>query len=345
MKKKLLPALFLLCVCAVLLAACSEALPTLPAEDGYAVSGSITADGEPLEGVSVLADGQEAGKTNSYGIYSLTGLEYGTVIAFVADGYTFSPESYTVRENAYDLNVLAFKETPDDGDTDEPSEPDEPTEPDEPSEPDEPTEPEEPEKLDAPHGFFAAYTGDGNIVLNFSADGAAQSFSFALSCGDTTLSAVCAATEDKESEADFGEFSLPVYVGFESEDGLSVLMDVTDAVSFFGGTFTVTVTASAENMKDGVSEPFVCSFAAGEPRVYGLTLQDGTLSWHTEHLPEGCTFAVIVNGLRVYETAAEETDLADLPFALPDGATLRVAAEKDGSAIAFSEEIVFGETM
>lgn len=121
-------------------------------------------------------------------------------------------------------------------------------------------------------------------------------------------------------------------------------MDVTDAVSFFGGTFTVTVTASAENMEDGVSEPFVCSFAAGEPRVYGLTLQDGTLSWHTEHLPEGCTFAVIVNGLRVYETAAEETDLADLPFALPDGATLRVAAEKDGSAVAVSEEIVFGET-
>lgn len=345
MKKKILPALFLLCVCAVLLAACSEDLPTLPAEDGYAVSGSITADGEPLEGVSVLADGQEAGKTNSYGIYSLTGLEYGTVIAFVADGYTFSPESYTVRENAYDLNVLAFKETPDDGDTDEPSEPDEPTEPDEPSEPDEPTEPEEPEKLDVPHGFFAAYTDDGNIVLNFSADGAAQSFSFALSCGDTSLSAECAVTEDKESKADFGEFSLPVYVGSESEDGLSVLMDVTDAVSFFGGTFTVTVTASAENMKDGVSEPFVCSFAAGEPRVYGLTLQDGTLSWHTEHLPEGCTFAVIVNGLRVYETAAEETDLADLPFALPDGATLRVAAEKDGSAVAVSEEIVFGETM
>lgn len=152
-------------------------------------------------------------------------------------------------------------------------------------------------------------------------------------------------TEDKESKADFGEFSLPVYVGPESEDGLSVLMDVTDAVSFFGGTFTVTVTASAENMKDGVSEPFVCSFAAGEPRVYGLTLQDGTLSWHTEHLPEGCTFAVIVNGLRVYETAAEEADLADLPFALPDGATLRVAAEKDGSAVAVSEEIVFGETM
>lgn len=339
MKKKLLPALFLLCVCAVLLAACSEDLPTLPAEDGYAVSGSITADGEPLEGVSVLADGQEAVKTNSFGIYSLTGLEYGTVIAFVADGYTFSPESYTVRENAYDLNVLAFKETPDDGgDTGDPSEP---IEPDEPSEPDDPTEPDE---LDAPHGFFAAYTGDGNIVLNFSADGAAQSFSFALSCGDTSLSAECAATEDKESKADFGEFSLPVYVGSESENGLSVLIDVTDAVSFFGGTFTVTVTASAENMKDGVSEPFVCSFAAGEPRVYGLTLQDGTLSWHTEHLPEGCTFAVIVNGLRVYETAAEEADLADLPFALPDGATLRVAAEKDGSAVAVSEEIVFGET-
>lgn len=337
MKKKILSALFLLCLYAVLLAACSEDLPTLPAEDGYAVSGCITADGEPLEGVSIFVDGQEAGKTNSFGIYSLTGLEYGTIITFVADGYTFSPESYTVRENAYDLNVLAFNETPDDEDDDN----EDPSDPEEPVDPEEPTEPEEPEQLGAPQEFFAAYTGDGNIVLNFSTDIATQTFSFTLSSEDTSLTAECAA---KNGEADFGEFSVPIHVDSESEDGLSVLMNITEAVSYFNGKFTVAVTASAENMTDGVSAPFVCSFAAGEPRVYGLTLQDGILTWNTEYLPDGCTFAVIVNGLKLYETTAAEVNVAELPFTLPDGATLRIAAEKDGTAVAVSEEIIFGQT-
>ena len=63
----LLVAILLFSACC--LAACGEDMPA-PPESGYSVSGIVTADGEPLAGVTVLIDAEPAGSTDENGVFS-----------------------------------------------------------------------------------------------------------------------------------------------------------------------------------------------------------------------------------------------------------------------------------
>ena len=90
-------------------------------------------------------------------------------------------------------------------------------------------------------------------------------------------------------------------------------------------------------MESAVSEPFMCSFVLAPPRIDGLTVADGILSWTAHDMPAGCTFAVLANGVKVAETSASSIALADTALPVPEGASLSVAALVDGVPVAFSD--------
>ena len=158
----LLVAILLFSACC--LAACGEDMPA-PPESGYSVSGIVTADGEPLAGVTVLIDAEPAGSTDENGVFSVLCPDYGSIVAFEKEGFAFSPDSHTVRGDVNDLHILASpadESDPDDPDVpDTPEEPDVPDVPDVPDEPDE-EEPEPPEPLSAAGSFFSYYAPDGS---------------------------------------------------------------------------------------------------------------------------------------------------------------------------------------
>ena len=124
-----------------------------------------------------------------------------------------------------------------------------------------------------------------------------------------------------------------------SDTSLSVILDADGAVVLFGGDFTLTVTCEAEGRQASVSDAHAFSFAFPAPSVFDLSAEDGVLSWKTEGLPEGCTFAVIANGLIVAETSETSLSLGDIGTTLPEGTLLAVAAVKDGSFVAVSDTI------
>ena len=99
--------LTILAVCA--LAACNESMPEIP-DSGISVSGIVLCGGDPLPGAAVLVNGETAGAADVNGVFSLSGLEYGDIVAFELDGYTFSPSSHTVTGTVNDLTVLALKD-------------------------------------------------------------------------------------------------------------------------------------------------------------------------------------------------------------------------------------------
>ena len=101
MKKALVFAILLLLLLP-LFSACTEEMPA-PPESGYSVSGIVLLDGEPLEGVSVWSGGEIVGSTDENGVYSVSGLEKYSSVAFEKEGYSFSPASYTVTGDANGL--------------------------------------------------------------------------------------------------------------------------------------------------------------------------------------------------------------------------------------------------
>lgn len=122
-----------------------------------------------------------------------------------------------------------------------------------------------------------------------------------------------------------------------TEDRLEITMDVTALAERLAGEFSLVVTVSAEGMESAVSEPFMCSFALAPPRIDGLAVTDGILSWTAHGMPAGCTFAVLANGVKVAETSASSIALADTALPVPEGAALSVAALVDGVPVAFSD--------
>ena len=337
MKKSLVFALLLLLLLP-LLSACTEEMPA-PPESGYSVSGIVLLDGEPLEGVSVWSGGEIVGSTDENGVYSVSGLEKYSSVAFEKEGYSFSPASYTVTGDANDYNVVAsVVSPPPEDEPDDPSEPDGPDVPDLPDLPDLPDEPDEPdapdaEALSAPTSFFAAYSSSGAFTVGFSADVDTESLSFVATSGELSLTA----------QADIRAGVLPfdgAVVPFDAvvtEGRLEITMDVTALAERLAGEFSLVVTVSAEGMESAVSEPFMCSFVLAPPRIDGLTVADGILSWTAHDMPAGCTFAVLANGVKVAETSASSIALADTALPVPEGAALSVAALVDGVPVAFSD--------
>ena len=103
--RKILLVVILVALLATALTACSEDIPVTPA--GYTASGRAELDGEPLAGVAVFVNGEIACYTDEYGVYTARELEYGDTLAFALEGYSFSPQYYTVRGNDYALNTVA----------------------------------------------------------------------------------------------------------------------------------------------------------------------------------------------------------------------------------------------
>lgn len=337
---KKFPALLLLVILLALsLAACGEDMPA-PPEEGFSVSGIVLADGEPLPGVTVLADGEKVGETDEYGVYSVTVTEKYAVLAFEKEGYVFSPDSYTVTGDANDYNVTASlaPETDEPSPPDIPDEPDEPDEPDIPDLPDLPDDPDDPEPpaplpLDGAYGFYAAYAADGSFVIGFAADTRTETVSLSVSFGETSLAASAAV---KDGAFDFDGVSLP----FSAETAsyrINILADVTSLAELAGGSFTLTVTLSAEGMTSATSSSFSCSFALAPPSISEPTLTDGILSWRVSGLPEEREFVLLVNGIVIARTPDLSFDISSLT--IPDGATLRVAALSEDLLLALSPSL------
>lgn len=331
---KKFPALLLLVILLALsLAACGEDMPA-PPEEGFSVSGIVLADGEPLPGVTVLADGEKVGETDEYGVYSVTVTEKYAVLAFEKEGYVFSPDSYTVTGDANDYNVTASLAP----ETDEPSPPDIPDEPDVPDLPDLPDDPDDPEPpaplpLDGAYAFYAAYAADGSFVVGFAADTRTETISLSVVFSDTSLSASAAV---KDGSFDFDGVSLP-FTAETASDRINILADVTSLAELAGGSFTLTVTLSAEGMTSATSSPFSCSFALAPPSISEPTLTDGILLWRASGLPEECEFVLLVNGIVIARTPDLSFDISSLP--IPDGATLRVAALSEDLLLALSPSL------
>lgn len=319
------------------LAACGEDMPA-PPESGYSVSGIVTADGEPLAGVTVLIDAEPAGSTDENGVFSVLCPDYGSIVAFEKEGFAFSPDSHTVRGDVNDLHILASPA--DESDPDKPDVPDTPDEPDVPDVPDVPDtpdeeEPEPPEPLSAAGSFFSYYAPDGSARIAFAADPLSERITLTLSDGERTLSL----SADARGEVFASEELCLPFDAELSDTSLSVILDADGAVALFGGDFTLTVTCEAEGRQASVSDAHAFSFAFPTPSVFDLSAEGGVLSWKTEGLPEGCTFAVIANGLIVTETSETSLSIGDIGTTLPEGTLLAVAAVKDGSFVAVSDTI------
>ena len=331
----LLVAILLFSACC--LAACGEDMPA-PPESGYSVSGIVTADGEPLAGVTVLIDAEPAGSTDENGVFSVLCPDYGSIVAFEKEGFAFSPDSHTVRGDVNDLHILASPA--DESDPDKPDVPDTPDEPDVPDVPDVPDtpdeeEPEPPEPLSAAGSFFSYYAPDGSARIAFAADPLSERITLTLSDGERTLSL----SADARGEVFASEELRLPFDAELSDTSLSVILDADGAVVLFGGDFTLTVTCEAEGRQASVSDAHAFSFAFPTPSVFDLSAEGGVLSWKTEGLPEGCTFAVIANGLIVAETSETSLSLGDIGTTLPEGTLIAVAAVKDGSFVAVSDTI------
>lgn len=145
MKKKFL-VLVLSVLLALGLAACTQDMPA-PPPSGESASGIVTLNGEGLAGVSVLVNGVPSSSTDGYGVFSLSGLEEGDLIAFAAEGYSFSPSSYEISGTVNDLHILASL-LPDDDDEETDGDKDDDTEDGEDGET--PDDPQAPDDGDAP---------------------------------------------------------------------------------------------------------------------------------------------------------------------------------------------------
>jgi hypothetical protein len=85
---------------------------TVTSATTFSVSGSVTASGQPLAGVTV-SDGTRTATTNTAGAYTLTGVPNGTyTLTPRRDGFTFTPATLSVTVNGANLSGRNFVATP-----------------------------------------------------------------------------------------------------------------------------------------------------------------------------------------------------------------------------------------
>ncbi|MFK7800208.1 MAG: carboxypeptidase regulatory-like domain-containing protein, partial [Anaerolineae bacterium] len=82
-----------------------------PAENIHKVSGTVTADGEPLLGVTITTDNGATTVTDSNGDYSLYLKDGSHTLTPSKNGYTFSPADLSVTVNGADLSGQNFTAT------------------------------------------------------------------------------------------------------------------------------------------------------------------------------------------------------------------------------------------
>ena len=331
--RKILLVVILVALLATALTACSEDIPVTPA--GYTASGRAELDGEPLAGVAVFVNGEIACYTDEYGVYTARELEYGDTLAFALEGYSFSPQYYTVRGNDYALNTVAT------ADGQSPPEPGPDTEPEPEPGPDTEPEPEpepEPVVLDAPHGFLFCYDTSFAPVFAFLLPSSAESVSVKV----TTATGVLTGTTGPRNDAltlssDDNAVSVQLaQVTDDTEEGTLLSFDASALVRLAGGKFSLTLISRADGAADSAPAEFHAEFADGAPAVGSLEMEGNTLFWQAEFLPQGCTFAVTLNGVTVGSTTSSEFDLSEYAELLTGGASLCVVALCDGAAIALS---------
>lgn len=372
MKKKFL-VLVLSVLLALGLAACTQDMPA-PPPSGESASGIVTLNGEGLAGVSVLVNGVPSSSTDGYGVFSLSGLEEGDLIAFAAEGYSFSPSSYEISGTVNDLHILASllpdddddeetdgdknddTEDGEDGETpDDPQDPDGGDAPDDdgdapdddgetpetPSEddPDTPSEDEEGPDEETP---VETLSPAGNFLFFYTADGT-PSLRFALDA--RTESFELTVLVQGRDEAFSGEGSLEsesmtiggTVIPFScerTEESVTATLPLTFLSSPTEGTLSVT--SEAEGMNSSVSETYAFAFGRDLPAVTDLSLDDGTLSWRTENAPEGSVSLVTANGVTVAVTEETSLPLTSLTHPVPTGAEIVVILTLDSKPIAYS---------
>lgn len=302
----------------VALSACSQEIPTT-SQSGYTATGLITLDGETLAGVTVLVDGVETTTSSENGIYIVRSLDSGAVLSFELDGYTFSPSTYTITDDIYDLNILATRDDTASGDDDTGSDTgtdtggnsgddtsgdtgDDTTGGDDTSgDDDTPVV----EQLTAPTNCFFGYTASGNMGATFDVDFRSESVEIVVVCADISLSAT--ATADVTSLA-FGDTTAScAWTRAEDNSAISIAVDVTPLYSLFEDSFTITVSSAADGYTSSDTSTFTCAFSSRQPVIDRLALVDGTLSWSAENITSDCTFAVLINGVKVATAAAQES--------------------------------------
>lgn len=320
---RILAAALISAVLLVSLVACAGDDTSLPpAAEGYAFSGKIVCDGTGLAGVSVFLNGEEVSATDANGVFSLVGLSYGDTVAFRLEGYSFSPDSYTVRRTVNDLDVRASRTAlPDDGDDDE-----QPAPPD--GDEDDGEEPAEPERLPRPT-LYVRYEEDGGTLLVLVADGRATSFT--LSSDDDT-----AVTVSFESETFLlGGIALSLS-STRDGDTVTAAVDISPLGTAGGAAYTLTVALSAQGCLPSEEVRTEAVFPPA-PAAIGAPSFDAdalTVSWQASNLPEGCFFAVYADGVLVGTTSLCAFSLSGV---LPAGEHgLVVAALCDGVAVALS---------
>lgn len=320
---------------ATVLYACDRP-PASSVETGYAVAGIVTCDGNPVEGVSVLVNGEPVTKTQRDGIYSLTGLVYNDVVGFFAEGYTFSPDYYKVTGTAYDMNVTAKLSSPAE---EPPEEGENPPDPDDegetpPEEGDEGyEEPVPPATLSVPE-IFGIIRDNGKTVLAFSVDKEADAFGVSAQSSDAQGFAQAALPAAGETGSlCFDGKEAEFYAELSADGTLVVFANMSD---LFTDECTVTVSVFAADVASE-SSPFALSLCTPRPSVGNLVCTDGILSWSAENLARDALFVVSVNGVRVVTTSETEADVSAF---LPDTeCVLRVTAYESGALAALSERL------
>lgn len=326
--------LVVLVVAAFCVVACSGDEMQYPSSEGYALSGKITLDDEGLDGVEIFVNGEKAGVSDDNGVFSLTGLSYGDEVAFLADGYSFSPSSYTVRGTVNDLGVRASVPpvTPVD---DEPETPDAPEDGEDGPGDDGENDGEEendpvPEKLPSP-SVTVSVTQD-SAAATILVDDRATAFTFSFADG----SAVTVGMSDAAFTVGGHTFS---FTRTETDGGAEITIDISPLKSAEGAAYTLVFAVSAQGFlpSDEVRAEVVFSPAAPAFASVNFDAATGLVSWTTENAPAGCTFSVYADGVLAGNTSQMSFDAGD---ALPSGEyTVVVVMLHDGIPAVVSQGI------
>lgn len=340
MKRAALCAVSLLVVIALscCLVACSSSLPeTGTPDEGLYVAGIITTDdGTALSGAEISSDGETLTLSDDNGVFSATGLSAGDVVVFSAEGYSFSPSSFTVCRSVNDLRVVARKTLPeqDDDPTDEPD-PDEETNPDD--EPDNPVTPE-PQPLPAPRDTGVVY-GEIATIFFVTVSSHAETVSFVLSDGKQTYAATAPVAD---CTIDFEENAASLTVANNGETSV-LSLDVTALLDGNSRLFDVTVETAAEGYIPS-SLAVSVFFNLTSPVVGTPIYKNGVVTWSGANLPDDVHFLVLINGIAVADCTSLFVEVSSAISSYESGFTVRIIAFSGSSVVASSEEITVRTT-